>query len=86
MYSGKSTEMIRLLGRYKQISKSILAINHSLDDRYDKNKIVTHNQQKMDTQTSEGRLFLPIHPPSGEFQHPPHPPLSLFQDHCEQNA
>ena len=48
MYSGKSTEMIRLLGRYKQLNKSILAINHSLDDRYDKNKIVTHNQQKMD--------------------------------------
>ena len=48
MFSGKSTEVIRLIDRYKLLKKNVLAINHTLDDRYDKNKIVTHNKVKKD--------------------------------------
>lgn len=48
MFSGKSTEVIRLIKRFKVLNLNILAINHSLDDRYDKDKIVTHNQEKLD--------------------------------------
>jgi len=44
MFSGKSTELIRLINRYKALDKNILIINHISDDRYKKNSIVTHNK------------------------------------------
>lgn len=48
MFSGKSTEIIRLINRYKVLNKKIVAINHSLDDRYDGDnaKIITHDKVK----------------------------------------
>ncbi len=53
MFSGKSTELIRLVNRYKSIGKNILTINHALDQRYSKNMIVSHSGSKMDAmQTS----------------------------------
>jgi thymidine kinase len=50
MFSGKSTEIIRLINRFKVLNKTIVAINHSLDDRYDGDnaKIITHDKVKMD--------------------------------------
>lgn len=49
MFSGKSTEIIRLINRFKVLNKKIIAINHSLDDRYDGDnaKIITHDKVKM---------------------------------------
>ena len=34
MFSGKSTEIIRLINRYKALDKKILIVNHSNDTRY----------------------------------------------------
>tara|TARA_B110000483_G_C18081735_1_gene498382 strand:- start:82 stop:609 length:528 start_codon:yes stop_codon:yes gene_type:complete len=47
MFSGKSTELIRLVNRYKSIGKNILTINHSLDQRYSRNMIVSHSGNKV---------------------------------------
>jgi len=43
MFSGKSTEIIRLINRYKALDKKILIINHSSDTRYQQNSISTHS-------------------------------------------
>ena len=48
MFSGKSTEIIRLINRYKTLKKNILAINHSSDIRYGENKIISHNKESHD--------------------------------------
>lgn len=47
MFSGKSTECIRLINRYKALGKRILAVNHSLDIRYNKNAISTHSNMSI---------------------------------------
>ena len=47
MFSGKSTELIRLIREFKFIEKNILVIKHCSDDcRYAESKICTHDQQK----------------------------------------
>jgi thymidine kinase len=43
MFSGKSTELIRRINRYKVLGKKILVINHKLDQRYSENSISTHS-------------------------------------------
>ena len=48
MFSGKSTELIRLANRYSVLDKKILIINHSLDNRYSENAVATHSNQIMD--------------------------------------
>jgi len=49
MFSGKSTELIRLIREYRFIEKNILVIKHSLDDeRYAVSKICTHDKQQED--------------------------------------
>ena len=48
MFSGKSSEIIRIIKRYRILNKHLLIINHSIDDRYDTSKIVTHDQEKID--------------------------------------
>ena len=49
MFSGKSTEIIRLIKRYQQISKyNILVINHSKDDRYGESVISSHDKIQID--------------------------------------
>ena len=45
MFSGKSTELIRLINRHKHIKGSnILVINHASDTRYGENVISSHNK------------------------------------------
>ena len=47
MFSGKSTELIRLIREFKFIEKNILVIKHCSDDcRYAESMICTHDQQK----------------------------------------
>ena len=46
MFSGKSTEIIRIINRYRVLDKSILIINSAKDNRYGENSIITHNKQK----------------------------------------
>jgi len=48
MYSGKSTELLRIYNKYK-IKKEILVINHKLDDRYGDNSVYTHNKEKLNS-------------------------------------
>lgn len=48
MFSGKSTELIRLANRYKVLDMKVLIVNHTLDNRYSESAIATHSQIKMD--------------------------------------
>ena len=48
MFSGKSTELIRLANQYTVLDKKILIINHSLDKRYSENAVATHSNQTKD--------------------------------------
>lgn len=47
MFSGKSTELIRVYNKYLAIHKKILLINSNLDTRYKKDNIVSHNGQNI---------------------------------------
>jgi thymidine kinase len=48
MFSGKSTEIIRLIKRYQNIpSKKLLLINHSFDNRYGESVISTHDRDQI---------------------------------------
>ena len=44
MYSGKSTELLNIIKKYKLLKKNILPINHSSDTRYGNNKIISHDK------------------------------------------
>lgn len=48
MYAGKSTELIRIINRYKCLKKSILVINHSFNNRYNSTNLTTHNKEEID--------------------------------------
>jgi len=48
MYSGKSSELIRIANRYKSINKNILAVNHTINNRYNTNNISTHDKNVLD--------------------------------------
>jgi len=45
MFSGKSTEFIRIIREYKFIEKKILVVKHSLDNNRYNQKICTHDKQ-----------------------------------------
>ena len=48
MFSGKSTETIRLIRRYKTMgNKNILVINHALDTRYGESVISSHDKVQL---------------------------------------
>lgn len=49
MWSGKSTEIIRIAKRYQSINKNILILKNSKDNRYNfsDNYIVSHDQEKI---------------------------------------
>tara|TARA_B100001093_G_C26163890_1_gene732731 strand:- start:30 stop:569 length:540 start_codon:yes stop_codon:yes gene_type:complete len=46
MYSGKSSELLKIINTYKLLDKSVLCINHSLDTRYGTNKIISHDRKE----------------------------------------
>ena len=48
MFSGKTSEIIKLVNRLSVIEKNILLINSKLDERYDTGKICSHNKNKLD--------------------------------------
>jgi len=48
MYAGKSTELIRIINRYKCLKKNIVVINHNLNNRYGSAGLTTHNNQYID--------------------------------------
>ena len=54
MFSGKSTEIIRLIKRYRQINKyKLLLINHKSDSRYGNNVISSHDKVQLDCYSLE---------------------------------
>ena len=46
MYSGKTTELLRLYKRYYLAGKKCILIKHNDDIRYESNYVVTHDQKK----------------------------------------
>lgn len=48
MYAGKSTELIRIINRFKCLKKNIIVINHSINNRYGSTDLTTHNKEKID--------------------------------------
>lgn len=48
MYAGKSTELIRIINRYKCLKKNIIIINHCFNNRYGSNGLTTHNKETID--------------------------------------
>jgi thymidine kinase len=48
MYACKSSELIRLANRYKCIGKKVLAINHTINNRYGTKNISTHDRKTLD--------------------------------------
>lgn len=49
MFSGKTTELIRIANQYNSIGKKVLAINYSKDTRYDEEaNIFSHDKQKFE--------------------------------------
>jgi thymidine kinase len=44
MFSGKTSELIRRIQRYKSIQKRVLFVNYLEDTRYGKDKIYTHDK------------------------------------------
>ena len=58
MYSGKSSEILKIIRRYKILGKKIMAINHSIDNRYGTNKIISHD--RAETECIQVNKLLPI--------------------------
>ncbi len=48
MYAGKSTELIRIINRFKCLNKNVLVINHSINNRYGSSSLTTHNRDSFD--------------------------------------
>ena len=46
MFSGKSTELLRRINRFKIAKKVCVLVKYINDNRYDKNNICTHDQKK----------------------------------------
>jgi thymidine kinase len=45
MFSGKSTELIKIIRTLKVINRKYIVIKPLIDDRYEKNYIVSHNKE-----------------------------------------
>lgn len=48
MYASKTTELIKISNRYKSINKNILAVNHSINNRYGSCNITSHDKKELD--------------------------------------
>ena len=48
MFSGKTEELIRRLGRAKIAKQNVIICKPSIEDRYDKDKVVSHNMREID--------------------------------------
>jgi thymidine kinase len=64
MFSGKTEELIRRIRRFQFANKKVLVCKHSLDDRYEKKYLNSHQGDKLRTEiiTSETELLSLIKP------------------------
>ena len=53
MYSGKTTEILRIVNSLKHINEKPIIVKPKIDNRYSENKICTHNKQEYECQTIE---------------------------------
>ena len=53
MYSGKTTEILRIVNSLKHINEKPIIIKPKIDDRYSSDKISTHNKQEYECQVLE---------------------------------
>ena len=53
MYSGKTTEILRIVNSLKHINEIPIIIKPKIDNRYSSDKISTHNKQEYECQTIE---------------------------------
>ena len=53
MYSGKTTEILRIVNSLKHINEYPIIIKPKIDNRYSDNKICTHNKQEYECQVLE---------------------------------
>ena len=44
MFSGKTSELIRIIKRYRSINKKVMVINYEKDTRYGDNQILSHDK------------------------------------------
>jgi thymidine kinase len=51
MFSGKTTYLLHRLNKYRIANKKVLLIKYSLDNRYSKDKIVTHDKFSISVDT-----------------------------------
>ena len=58
MFAGKSTHLIRTIWGFRAINTPMFIIKHSIDTRYDPDKIVSHNQILEDCYTSD--ILMPV--------------------------
>lgn len=65
MFSGKTTELIRIAKKYQSIKKKILAVNYSKDTRYDSEaNIFSHDKQKFESNLALDNLNILIDNPA----------------------
>tara|TARA_B110000495_G_C22943934_1_gene552471 strand:+ start:393 stop:1004 length:612 start_codon:yes stop_codon:yes gene_type:complete len=62
MYSGKSSELIQIIKKYKLLGIEIMTINHSFDTRYGSNKIVTHDGNDVECVQTDNLMSLKDNP------------------------
>ena len=61
MYSGKSTEILRLAKRFKMLKRDVMLINNQIDTRYTNGElgfVSTHNLEKMECISA--KLLIPL--------------------------
>ena len=58
MFSGKSSELLKIINRFKLLGKKILAVNHVFDQRYGSDKIISHD--KKETKCKQIELLEPL--------------------------
>ena len=71
MYSGKTTEILRIVNSLKHINEIPIIIKPKIDDRYSLDKICTHNRQEYECQTIEDL---------SEFQNPFHVKYIIIEE------
>lgn len=46
MFSGKSSELLKIISKYNRLKIPVCVVNHSLDKRYGENEIVSHDKKR----------------------------------------
>ena len=61
MFSGKTSEIIKIINRLSKIDKKILIINSNLDDRYAINSIASHDKEMIECTSINNDKLLTVY-------------------------